>query len=192
LPTGRHPTTAASTGLLVFAFCHIPARHRHTNGKTYVPLWSSQRSWRGLLDGGASLVSKVVDPLLSGHQLFVPSSQRRLTVTQFGAQQTPNAETSAGRFRACRRVLLLIYATTVVYLFYAPWNYLLLARSCFGLTAVVAPATNSGARLARFRGSAILPQDRGAFGNKRHFPSRPLGTFRLATSLVHGMKKATL
>jgi cold shock protein len=32
--TGRHPTTAASTGLLVFAFCHIPARHRHTNGKS--------------------------------------------------------------------------------------------------------------------------------------------------------------
>jgi cold shock protein len=44
LPIGRHPTTAASTGLLVVAFCHIPARHRHRNGKTYVPLWSSQRS----------------------------------------------------------------------------------------------------------------------------------------------------
>jgi hypothetical protein len=29
------------------------------------------------------LVDKVVDPLLSGHQLFVPSSPRRLTVTQF-------------------------------------------------------------------------------------------------------------
>jgi hypothetical protein len=29
LPTGRHPTTAASTGLLVFAFCHIPARQAH-------------------------------------------------------------------------------------------------------------------------------------------------------------------
>jgi hypothetical protein len=81
----------------------------------------------GFVGWRASLVDKVVDPLLSGHQLFVPSSQRRLTVTQFGAQQTPNAETSAGRFRACRRVLLLIYATTVVYFFYAPWNYLLLA-----------------------------------------------------------------
>jgi hypothetical protein len=33
---------------------------------------------------------------------------------------------SAGRLRARRRVLLLIYATVAIYFFCAPWNYLLL------------------------------------------------------------------
>jgi hypothetical protein len=32
----------------------------------------------------------------------------------------------AGRLHACRRLLLLIYATAVAYFFYAPWNYFLL------------------------------------------------------------------
>jgi hypothetical protein len=38
------PTTAASIRLQVLAFSHVPSRHRHRNGKTYVPLWSSQRT----------------------------------------------------------------------------------------------------------------------------------------------------
>jgi hypothetical protein len=33
---------------------------------------------------------------------------------------------SAGRLRASRRLLVLIYATAVVYFFYAPWSYFLL------------------------------------------------------------------
>jgi hypothetical protein len=40
---------------------------------------------------------------------------------------------NAGGLRACRRLLLLIYATAVVYFFYAPWNYLLLAALLFRL-----------------------------------------------------------
>jgi hypothetical protein len=39
--------------------------------------------------------------------------------------------TDAGRPRACRRFLVLIYATAVVYFFYAPWNYLLLGVLLF-------------------------------------------------------------
>jgi hypothetical protein len=35
--------------------------------------------------------------------------------------------TDAGRPRACRHFFVLIYATAVVYFFYAPWNHLLLA-----------------------------------------------------------------
>jgi hypothetical protein len=35
-------------------------------------------------------------------------------------------KSGAGRFRACRRLFLLIYATAVLYFFYAPWNYLFL------------------------------------------------------------------
>jgi hypothetical protein len=35
-------------------------------------------------------------------------------------------KSGAGRFGACRRLFLLIYATAVVYFFYAPWNYLFL------------------------------------------------------------------
>jgi hypothetical protein len=30
----------------------MPSRNWHKNGKTYVPLWSSQRTWSGLLAGG--------------------------------------------------------------------------------------------------------------------------------------------
>jgi hypothetical protein len=30
----------------------MPSRHWHKNGKMYVPLWSSQRTWSGLLAGG--------------------------------------------------------------------------------------------------------------------------------------------
>jgi len=30
---------------------------------------------------------------------------------------------TAGRHRACRHFFMLIYATAVVYFFYAPWNY---------------------------------------------------------------------
>jgi hypothetical protein len=33
---------------------------------------------------------------------------------------------NAGRLRVCRCFLVLIYATAVVYFFYAPWNYFLL------------------------------------------------------------------
>jgi hypothetical protein len=39
----------------------------------------------------------------------------------------PQAPKNAGRLRVCRRFLLLIYATAVLYFFYAPWNYLFLA-----------------------------------------------------------------
>jgi hypothetical protein len=38
---------------------------------------------------------------------------------------------SAGRLRVCRRFLLLIYATAVVYFFYAPSNYVLLGVLLF-------------------------------------------------------------
>jgi hypothetical protein len=41
-----------------------------------------------------------------------------------------------------RRFLLLLYATAVVYFLYAQRNYVLCARSCFGLGVVVAMGTN--------------------------------------------------
>jgi hypothetical protein len=44
-------------------------------------------------------------------------------------RQSENA--SVGRLRVCRRFLLLIYATAVVYFFYAPWNYVFLGVLLF-------------------------------------------------------------
>lgn len=44
------------------------------------------------------------------------------------------SRSNAGGFRACRRLLLLIYATAVIYFFFVPWNYLLLA-ALFSLLA---------------------------------------------------------
>jgi hypothetical protein len=41
-----------------------------------------------------------------------------------------SSSSNAGGLRACRR---LLYATAVIYFFYAPWNYLLLAVLLFRL-----------------------------------------------------------
>jgi hypothetical protein len=48
----------------------------------------------------------------------------------FGRSHGP---TFKQRRQACRRFLLLLYATATVYFFYAPWNYLLLAALLFRL-----------------------------------------------------------
>jgi len=52
---------------------------------------------------------------------------------------------NAGRHRACRRFLLLIYATGAAYFFYAPWDYLLLGALLLSHAAENLRSKSSGA-----------------------------------------------
>jgi hypothetical protein len=122
--SARDPSAEGTTRPSRRRTCATSMNTRDSTVAGEKPLGPVERSWlTQSAKPDRNSVRAAADPIPYGSQAFVIASRSAVTRGHGG---TSHGALVARCFRTCRRLLWLIYATAVVYFFYAPWNYFLL------------------------------------------------------------------